>query len=141
MLLYPFEIHTPRRKFYGDSVEAIIVRLIDGDIGVYANHAFFTAPICACVLKIKEKNGEWKSAYISEGILEVKGHKTVLLVDAAEWPEEIDYERALAQKKTAEAQMQENNFKIEINKAKIRLARAAAQIEASETMRRNKPSA
>jgi F-type H+-transporting ATPase subunit epsilon len=110
-------------------VESVIVRLIDGDIGIYANHTFFIAPVCAGIVKIKDKKGEEQSAFITEGILEVKGHKTVLMVDAAEWPSEIDYERALAAKKNAEERIASGTLKFEIDQAKISLRRAEARIQ------------
>jgi F-type H+-transporting ATPase subunit epsilon len=134
--LYPFEIHTPYRKFYSDSVECIIMRLVDGDIGIYANHAFFTAPVCAGIVRIKDKKGEWISAFTTEGILEVKGHKTVLLVEAAELPQEIDHERAVEEKKRTEEIINENGLKFEVDKAKLGLARAEARIKAWELRER-----
>jgi F-type H+-transporting ATPase subunit epsilon len=84
-LYFPLEIHTPHRLFYSDYVEAFILTLIDGQAAVYANHSPFTAPIVPCLLKIKKKNGGWQTASISEGILEVKSRKTVLISDSAEW--------------------------------------------------------
>jgi len=92
--LFTFEVHTPYRPFFTGRVEAITLTLADGEIGVYAGHAPFTAPAASCILRIKDDQGEWKSAFITDGILEVKEHKNVLMVDAAEWPEEIDAERA-----------------------------------------------
>jgi F-type H+-transporting ATPase subunit epsilon len=127
---YPFEIHTPYRRFYADSVESIVVRLMDGDIGVYANHAFLISPVKAGIIKIKDSAGGVKRAFTAEGVLEVKAHKTVLLVDAAEWPEEIDEERAIEAKKRAEAVIQANGLKFEVDKAKRSLARADARLAA-----------
>ncbi|MDR2193018.1 MAG: ATP synthase F1 subunit epsilon [Treponema sp.] len=129
--LFPFEIHTPYRKFYSDMVECIIVQLIDGEIGVYANHTFFTASARADIVKIKDKKGVWKNAVAAEGILEVKGHKSVLLVDAAELPEEIDRDRAMEEKKRAEDVINKGGgLKFEVDKAKISLARAEARLKA-----------
>jgi len=84
-LFFPLEVHTPHRLFFSDSVEAIVLTLIDGQVAVYANHAPFTAPVVPCLLKIKDKDGNWQNATIAEGILEVKTRKTVLISDAAEW--------------------------------------------------------
>jgi F-type H+-transporting ATPase subunit epsilon len=98
---FTFEVHTPHRLLFSDSVEAIVTTLSDGEIGIYADHSPFTAPVYTSVLKIKTKEGEWKEAFITEGIIEVTGNKTVLLVEAAEWPEDIDYERATAAKQSA----------------------------------------
>jgi len=81
------EIHTPYRLFYSDSVEAIVLTLTDGQIAVYANHSPFTGPVVPCLLKIKEKGGNWKTVFCSDGILEVKLRKTVLVLDTAEWRE------------------------------------------------------
>ncbi|MDR0375266.1 MAG: ATP synthase F1 subunit epsilon [Treponema sp.] len=129
--LFPFEIHTPYRRFYSDAVECIVVSLVDGEIGVYAGHTFFTAPTQAGIVKIKDKKGVWQSACATEGILEVKGHKSVLLVDAAELPEEIDYDRAVEEKRRAEDAIHNGGgFTFEVDRAKISLARAEARLKA-----------
>jgi F-type H+-transporting ATPase subunit epsilon len=128
--LYPFEIHTPYRLFFSDAVEVIVLTLVDGEIGVYADHVAFTAPVCTGILKIKDKKGQWKHAFITEGFLEVKAHKTILLVDTAEWPEEIDYNRAVEAKKRAEEQIKAANFRFETDIAKGNLKRAEFRIQA-----------
>ena len=84
-LLFPLEVHTPHRLFYSDEIEAIVLTLIDGQVAVYANHSPFTAPVKPCLLRIKDKDGNWRNATIAEGILEVKNRKTILISDAAEW--------------------------------------------------------
>jgi F-type H+-transporting ATPase subunit epsilon len=128
--LFPFEVHTPYRLFYSGSVEAVVVTLTDGEIGVYADHSFFTAPVVTGILKVREKDGLWRSAFTAEGILEVKSHKTVLMVDAAEWPREIDYDRALAAKQKAEEALKTAMFKFETDNAKATLRRAEYRIKA-----------
>ena len=131
-VFFPFEVHTPYRLFYSASVEAIILTLIDGDVGVYANHTAFTAPVLSCILSIKEKDGNWKKAFIAEGLLEVKNHKTVLISEAAEWPEEIDLERARAAKEQAETTLAEGTFKFEKESVISSLRRAKMRIKAVE---------
>jgi F-type H+-transporting ATPase subunit epsilon len=131
--LFPFEVHTPYRRFYSDAVEAIVLTLIDGEAVVYANHSAFTAPVTACVLKIKDKNGEWKSAFTAEGMLEVKNHKTVLMSDAAEWPEEIDYERAKAAKERAEQMLSQGGMKFETDNATSSFKRADIRMKVWES--------
>jgi F-type H+-transporting ATPase subunit epsilon len=134
---FPFEIHTPYRKFYSDLVECIIVQLIDGEIGVYAKHMFFTAPTLAGVVRIKTQKGVWKNIFATEGILEVKGHKSVLLVDAAELPEEIDYAHAIEERKRTEDVINNGSrLKFEIDRAKISLARAKARLKVLEMRER-----
>ena len=119
-VLYNFEVHTPYRPFFTGRVEAVILTLMDGEIGVYAKHSPFTAPVLSCILRIKDDSG-WRSAFITEGILEVKDHKTVLMVDSAEWPEEINAERARAAKQKSEESIKSASEKFELDRAKARL--------------------
>ncbi|MFP3091053.1 ATP synthase F1 subunit epsilon [Treponema sp. TIM-1] len=126
---FTFEVYTPYRLFYSDSVEAVTLTLQDGEIGIYANHDFFTAPVVPCVLKVKNKQGQWKAAFVTEGILEVTHHKTVLLVDAAEWPEEIDGARAEAAKRQAQEALEFGMLKFEIDNAKAALQRAEIRLK------------
>ncbi|MDR1286099.1 MAG: ATP synthase F1 subunit epsilon [Treponema sp.] len=131
--LFPFEVHTPYRLFYSGRIEALILTLADGEICVYANHSFFTSPVRTGILTIRDGEGKKRTAFISEGILEVKSHKTVLMADAAEWPEEIDGERALAAKKRALEMLETAMLKFETNNAKASLVRAETRLRARET--------
>jgi len=131
-ILFPFEVHTPYRLFYSGTVEVVILTLLDGEVGIYANHNNFTAPVVPCILKIKDKDGNWKFAFISEGILEVKEHKNVLVTEAAEWPEEIDLPRARKAKEQAEETLLQGGMKFETDKAVTSLRRALMRIKAKE---------
>jgi F-type H+-transporting ATPase subunit epsilon len=130
---FPFEVHTPYRRFFADQVEAVVITLMDGEAAVYANHSAFTAPVRSCVLKIKTKEGQWKSAFTAEGILEVKDHKTVLMSEAAEWPEEIDYERAKTARDRAEETLASGGMKFETDKARTSLQRAQCRIKTRDS--------
>ena len=130
--LFPFEVYTPYRLFHSAPVEAIVLTLIDGEVGVYANHLPFTAPVVPCILSIKDKNGEWKTAFASEGILEVTARKTVLISDAAEWPEEIDLDRAMKAKERAEETILDGGMKFQADKANAALRRARMRIKIRE---------
>ncbi|MCL2272791.1 MAG: ATP synthase F1 subunit epsilon [Treponema sp.] len=124
MMFFNFEVHTPYRLFFFGKAQAVILQLIDGEICVYANHSPFTSLSVSGQLQIKDEEGKWRSAFIAKGILEVKEHKNVLMVDAAEWPEEIDKERALISMQDAEKALKDKNFKFEIDKSKEKLRRA-----------------
>ena len=130
--LFTFEVHTPYRPFFSGKVESITIALKDGEIGVFANHSSFTALALCCILKIKDDKGELRCAFITDGILEVKEHKTVLIVDTAEWPEEIDTERALRAKQHAQESLGSAMLKFEIDSAKAKLRRAVFRIKAAE---------
>jgi len=133
--LFNFEVHTPYRPFFSGKAEAITLTLVDGEIGIYAHHSPFTAPVLSCVLRVKDAKGVWRGAFITDGILEVKDHKTVLIVDAAEWPEEIDRERALAAKDRAEENLKTARLKFEIDNAKAELRRAEFRLKVGDMRR------
>jgi len=127
--IFNFEVHTPYRLFYSGKAQAVTLTLADGEIGIYANHAPFTGVVVTGILRIKENDGNWRAAFVSSGILEVKEHKNVLMVDSAEWPEEIDKERALKSKQEAEKILSDAGFKFETDKAKDKLRRAESRLK------------
>ena len=129
---FNFEVHTPYRPFFSGRVESISLMLSDGEIGVYAGHSPFSAPALSCILHIKDDKGVLRRAFITDGILEVKEHKTVLMVDTAEWPEEIDRERALAAKQKAAENLETALMKFEIESAKAKIRRAEFRLKAHD---------
>ena len=135
MEVFAFEVYTPYRLFYRGEVELVVVTLIDGDAGIYANHAPFTAPVTTGILRFKDKKGAWKYAVISEGIIEVKKRKAVILSDSANWPEEIDSSRALAAKAESEKIINESNFKLDAEKAHKKLKRAQMRLKLLEMLK------
>ncbi|MDR0457003.1 MAG: ATP synthase F1 subunit epsilon [Treponema sp.] len=131
-VLFNFEVHTPYRPFFIGMVESVVLTLVDGEVGIYAHHAAFTAPSVSCILRIKDENGVIRHAFITEGILEVKDHKDVLMVDAAEWPEEINAERARAALQKAEKRLKSARVKLEADRIKAKLRRAQFRLKACE---------
>jgi F-type H+-transporting ATPase subunit epsilon len=129
---FKLEIVTPYRLFYSEDVEFIKFRVEDGDVGVFAGHSVFTAPIATCILEIRDKKGVKKFAFIADGIVEVKKNKTVLLVDSANWPEEIDIERATIAKNDAKDIYENGSFRFEHVAAKQKLLRAATRLKVAQ---------
>ena len=127
--LFHFEVHTPYRLFFSGKVESISLVLIDGEKGVLAHHSPFTAPVAACLLRVRDDQGRVRTAFITDGIIEVTEIKTMLLVDAAEWPEEIDVERALTVKQKAEENLKNDILTFENDSAKGKLRRAELRLQ------------
>jgi F-type H+-transporting ATPase subunit epsilon len=131
--LFTLEIYTPYRLFFSEQVEMIVLAIADGDIGILAGHDRFTAPVKCCVARIKDKSGVWKPVFLADGIIEVKRHKSVILSVAAEWPEEIDYNRAMRSKNDAEEILKSKTFLFETAAAKQKLIRANTRLKALKT--------
>jgi F-type H+-transporting ATPase subunit epsilon len=89
------EILTPYRRFYSGKAESITFVTHDGQIQVLAGHDSIVAPVRIGQLRLVVA-GRVRKAAITEGFAKVNEGKVDLFVDAAEWPEEIDRERAEA---------------------------------------------
>lgn len=125
------EIVTPERKVYSDEVEMIIVRGVEGELGILPNHAPFVTPLAISAMRIK-KDGKELLVAINGGFLEVNKEKVVILAETAELPEEIDYNRALAAKERAEARLAKKAVEsLDYKRAELALQRAINRINIS----------
>ena len=103
---FKFEVVTPEKVFYSSDVDMIIFNREDGEMGVMADHMPMVVAVDVGMLKII-KDGMYKFAAISEGFIEITAKGVTAIVDAAEWPEDIDIERAERAKKMAEDKLKE----------------------------------
>ncbi len=90
---FKLEIYTPKKQFFNGEVESIICSGVNGQLAVLANHQAMTAALIPGELKIKI-DGEWKSAYNSDGFMEVHNNTVTIFSHFCEWPEDIDEVRA-----------------------------------------------
>lgn len=135
MAEFELEVLQPERVFFKDKVEMIVVRAIDGEIGIMAGHEPIIIPIGIGKLRIKKDN-KWQEAAIAGGILEVNQNKVVILSDAIEWPEEIDRQRALAAKERAEKRLQQKLPPDEFERYQAALYRAINRLKMVEEKKR-----
>ena len=124
------EIVTPDKKFYSDEVQELILQTPEGEIGLLSGHMPMVAAVSIGPIRIK--NGDkWLEAFISEGFMEVTREKTVILADTAEWPEEIDANRAKAAEERARERLQRKLSHIEYMQSQAALQRAISRLRVS----------
>lgn len=99
------EIITPEKQFLKQEVEAVSCRTAEGELGILKNHQPLAAAIEIGELRFKI-NGEWKSAFNSEGFIEVRPDEVLIFVQSCERPEDIDIARAEAARQRAENRLQ-----------------------------------
>ena len=87
------EVLTPYRRFFSGNASSVTFATDDGEMQVLANHEPIVAPVHVGVLRIVGPDLR-RSAAVTEGFIRVTKGKVDIFVDAAEWPEEIDRERA-----------------------------------------------
>lgn len=125
MATFKLEIISPDKNFFNEDVEMAIIRTSEGDTGIMANHINYVASLDVGVVKIK-KDGKFKEATLSAGFIKFFDNKATIITEAAEWPHEIDIERAKKAKELAEKMMAKDvSYKKELQKAenRIRLAK------------------
>ncbi len=127
--LFTLEIISPERKFYEGQVSFVEMKTSEGEIGVYKNHIPMTSIIVPCVIKMHEEN-EVKKAAIHGGFVEILKDKITVMAEIAEWPEEIDENRANEAKIRAERRLNDGGADVNMDRAELALRRSLARIEA-----------
>jgi F-type H+-transporting ATPase subunit epsilon len=130
MSTFHLDIVTPDRLFFSEQVETVIVRGIEGDLAILKGRAPITTPLKVGRVRIFQ-DGEEKVAAVVDGYISVVDEKTTIVTEAAEWPDEIDVERAQAAKNRAEAILKERSDNIDVGRAELALQRAINRLEVS----------
>lgn len=123
-------IKTPEKQFYSQPAEELIVETPDGEIGILTGHQPMIVAVSIGPIRIKV-SGEWKDAVVSEGFMEVNQEMAVMLVDTAEWPEEIDINRAKRAEERAQERLQGQLSHLEYVKSQAAMQRAASRLQVS----------
>ncbi|SEP81727.1 F-type H+-transporting ATPase subunit epsilon [Lachnospiraceae bacterium NE2001] len=114
--------------FYSGVMQSLVVPTIDGEYGVLANHQNLVVAIIPGILRFMDENGEWLEASVSDGMMRVEDGEVLILVDSAEWPDEIDMERVRQKEAAAREAMLQKNSVREYTLAEASLKRAISRI-------------
>lgn len=126
--LFELNIIAPDEAFYQGEADFLEFTSVIGQMGVYKEHIPLTTILLPCVMKI-HKGGEVKKAAVLGGFVEILKEKITVLAEEAQWPEEIDVERAEAAKDRAKERIDSKNENIDMARAEAALRRAIARIE------------
>ena len=128
---FHLDIVTPDNPFFSDEVEMVIVRGIDGDLAILKGRAPITTPLRIGKVRVFQ-DGKERVAAISDGYVSVQNNKVTIITESAEWPDEIDIERAKAAKERAEKRLKDRRDNIDVRRAELALHRAINRIEVSQ---------
>lgn len=124
--LFELKIITPERVFYEGKVSYTSFTTMEGEVGIYAGHEPMTMLLYPGVLSIHEESGVKKAA-LHAGFVEVTPESVNVLAQIAEWPEEIDRNRAEEARIRAERALREDGSTL---REEMALRKAIARIEA-----------
>ncbi len=123
-------ILTPEKEIFAGEVDAVIVKGLEGELGILYDHTPLATLLGIGVLKYKVGK-EFHSIAISKGgFLEVMPQQVTVLTDQGELPDEIDVDRARQAKERALKRLsgQSADDSIDFEKARTALMRATARI-------------
>lgn len=129
--VFELKIISPDEMFYEGEADFLEFTSVEGGMGVYKNHIPLTTILEPCVMNIH--NGtDVKKAAILGGFLEILQDKITVLAEDAQWPDEIDVDRAKEAKKRAEERLSHNGPNMDVRRAQAALKRAIARINAAK---------
>lgn len=105
MSKFHLEIVTPERLFFEGDVERVIVKGREGDLAILKDHSPLATPLRISKVRILN-DGEERIASAVRGYITVMENKVTIVTDAAEWPEEIDTDRAEAAARRARERLE-----------------------------------
>ncbi|NLA57757.1 MAG: ATP synthase F1 subunit epsilon [Firmicutes bacterium] len=123
-------ITTPRGLKFVEKADMIIMRCIDGDLGVLPGHAPVSAVLGDGILRIFNNGGEKKLAVFG-GIAEINDTTVNIFSTIAQRPEEIDRERAEQDFRRAEATLIEQLEEQDIRRLQVLMHRSLVRLEVS----------
>lgn len=125
--LMKLQVICPDRIFYEGEVSMVELNTTEGEIGVYPRHIPLTCIIAPGILTITEESG-LKNAALHSGFVQILPDKVTIMAEVAEWPDEIDLNRAEAAKGRAEERIRGKDSKTDMARAETALQRAVARI-------------
>lgn len=123
-------IRTPEKSFYEGPVEEVQLETPEGQIGILPGHMAMAAAVVAGVMSFTV-DGKKKYAFLSEGFVDIDQTKVAILADTAEWPEEIDVNRAKRAEERAREKLQGQLSHEDYIRARAALQRAFARLKVS----------
>lgn len=124
---FDVEIITPDRVFYKGTADLLEFNTESGEIGVYRDHIPLTTVLEPGLVTIHHGDEEQVAA-VHAGFAEILGDKVTLLAELAEWPDEIDVERAEAARSRAEERIRAHEANLDLKRAEYALHKALIRI-------------
>lgn len=128
---FELEIITPDRIFWKGEASMLEFNTTEGEVGVYKRHIPMTMILQPGIMTI-HLEGENKEAAVHSGFVEILPEKITVMAEVAEWPDEIDINRAKEAEARAERRLQAHDPKIDISRAEIALRKSLVRQQLAE---------
>ena len=133
------DIVSAEGHLYSGQGEMIYAPAIMGEIGIAPRHAPLVTPLKPGEVRVDPGQGHpQEHFYVSGGIIEVQPFKVTILADTGIRAADLDHAAAEEAKRRAEDALANRAADIDLAKAQVELAEAAAQLRAIERLRKTK---
>ena len=126
------DVITPSKSAFSADVNMVIVRALDGDVGILPGHVPLVAALDIWSMRILTPDGEHKMA-ISGGIMNVSDGKVIIMTATAELAENVDVARSRKALAKAEAEIEKTIIPREIEIWKNAQRRAQIRLSIATT--------
>ena len=127
--VFELEVMCPDRSFYHDNVGMVEFNTTEGYIGVYPGHIPLATVLASGIMTIHEEDGTTKQAALHEGFAKITQDKVMILAEIAEWPDEIDVNRAKEAQIRAERRLKSGDSQVNVARAELALRKSLIRIE------------
>jgi F-type H+-transporting ATPase subunit epsilon len=124
---FQLQIVTPERTVFSGSVQSVRAPGSEGDFGVLRGHAPMVVALRVGPLSFVQEDGQRRSLCVAGGTTEVLNNTVVVLVESAEFAEDVDVARAQAARDRARQRLQDREG-VDVQRAQAALARALARL-------------
>ncbi|MCG1009903.1 F0F1 ATP synthase subunit epsilon [Salinicoccus sp. ID82-1] len=127
------DVVTPNGSVFSEEdCEIIILQTKQGELGVMAGHVPTVAALKIGSLRTKI-DGQFEYFAVTDGFVEIRPEKVTVLVQAGEFAEDIDTDRATAARERAEALLQQaRDEKVDRYRADLALQRAVNRLDVAK---------
>jgi F-type H+-transporting ATPase subunit epsilon len=120
------------KTFYSGRAQSLIVPALDGQYAIMAHHDDVVVAVKPGEAYCKKPDGTWFTAVVGSGFLHSSNNRATLLVDTAEYPEDIDAVRAREALERAQEEMRQKQSVQEYRISQATLARALTRLRATK---------
>ena len=131
---FRLSILTPEHSFFEGDVEMLVLETPDGELAIQAGHEPMVISTVEGEIRLHQ-DGQSRWAATSSGFATVTQDQVLLMLQTAEWPEEIDIKRAQRSEREAQERIRQKRSMEEYHMARAMLSRAMARLRVSN--RRN----
>lgn len=131
MSVIKLSILTPQKEFYNGMVKSLTTESIEGHVEVLPGHIPMIALLKPSITDFTDADGKKLTSFTSTGVLRVDEEGIVLLTDAAEWPQDIDKERAQKAKERSEERLKQVKG-VDMDRAQLALLRALTRLKTAK---------